>query len=135
MVVELAVPSFTWKVTVRAAVDGLSELFEYCTARKAACHCATVAVLPAEVSVIPPVAALYDPAMLPIVAGTFVNDSASSALANPPVIDTVPLASVVLSRSATVIAPLIALAAPLDRKSTRLELQSRLHLVCRLLLE
>src|SRR5260221_13472804 len=69
-VFEFAVPSFTVKLTVRALVDGLSELLEYCTARSATCHCASVAVLPAEVSVITPVAALYAPAMLPIVAGT-----------------------------------------------------------------
>ena len=50
--------------------------------------------------------------MLPIVAGTLVNESASSALANPPVIDTVAEGSVALSRSATVITPLIAEAAP-----------------------
>jgi hypothetical protein len=43
---------------VRAAVDGLSELLLYCTARSAACHCAVVAVLPAELSVMTPVAAL-----------------------------------------------------------------------------
>jgi hypothetical protein len=49
--------------------------------------------------------------MFPIVAGTFVKDSASSALTNPPVIDTVPEVSVALSRSATVIAVLIAVAA------------------------
>src|SRR5258708_33382365 len=30
-VFEFAVPSFTVKLTVRAPVDGLSELFEYCT--------------------------------------------------------------------------------------------------------
>ena len=100
------------KLTVRAPVDGLSELFEYCTARSAACHCARVAVPPAEVSVITPVPALYAPAMLPIVAGTFVNASASSALTKPPVIDTVAEASVALSRSASVIAVLIAAAAP-----------------------
>ena len=58
-------PSFTVKLTVRAAVDGLSELFEYCTARSAACHWATVAVPPAELSVITPVPALYEPVMLP----------------------------------------------------------------------
>ncbi len=57
-VFEFAALSLTVKLTVRAAVDGLSELFEYCTARSAACHCATVAVLPAEVSVITPVPAL-----------------------------------------------------------------------------
>ena len=106
------VPSFTVKLTVREAVEGLSELFEYCTARIAACHCASVAVPPAEVSVITPVPALYAPAMLPIVAGTFVNDRTSSALANPPVIDTVPDSCVALSTSATVIAVLIAVATP-----------------------
>ena len=47
-VFELAALSFTVKLTVRALVDGLSELFEYCTALNAACHCATVAVFPAE---------------------------------------------------------------------------------------
>ncbi len=50
--------------------------------------------------------------MLPIVAGTLVNESASSLEAKPPVIDTVALDSVALSRSATVIAVLTELAAP-----------------------
>jgi hypothetical protein len=50
--------------------------------------------------------------MFPIVAGTFVKLSTSSALANPPLIDTVPEASVALSRSATVIEVLIGAAAP-----------------------
>ncbi len=57
-VFELAALSLTVKLTVREAVDGLSELFEYCTARSATCHCASVAVPPAEVSVITPVPAL-----------------------------------------------------------------------------
>ena len=55
---ELPEPSLTAKLTVRALVEGLSELLAYCTARSAACHCASVAVPPAEVSVITPVAAL-----------------------------------------------------------------------------
>ena len=50
--------------------------------------------------------------MLPIVAGTLVKPSTSSAEANPPVIDTVPETCVVLSTSATVIAVLIAVAMP-----------------------
>src|SRR5262245_10170695 len=50
--------------------------------------------------------------MLPIVAGTLVNDSVSWPEAQFAVIDTVAEGSVVLSRSATVIAVLIALAAP-----------------------
>ncbi len=49
--------------------------------------------------------------MLPIVAGTLVNDRASSPDANPPVIDTVAEASVPLSRSVTVNAVLTAVAA------------------------
>jgi hypothetical protein len=110
-VFELAAPSFTVKLTVRALVDGLSELLEYCTARNAACHCASVAVPPAEVSVITPVAALYAPAMFPIVAGTFVKLRTSCPEAKLPVIDTVPEVSVALSRSATVSAALIAAAA------------------------
>ena len=64
-----------------------------------------------EVSVITPVAALYAPAMFPIVAGTFVNDSTSCPETKLPVMDTAPEVSVVLSRSATVNAALIALAA------------------------
>jgi hypothetical protein len=50
--------------------------------------------------------------MLPIVAGTLVKASTSSALAKLPVMLTVPEARVVLSRSAVVIAVLIAAAAP-----------------------
>ncbi|WP_395346066.1 hypothetical protein [Variovorax sp. UC122_21] len=57
-VFELAALSLTVKLTVRAAVEGLSLLFAYCTARSAACHWASVAVLPAELSVSTPVAAL-----------------------------------------------------------------------------
>src|SRR3954468_11096848 len=102
-VLEPVVPSLMVKLTVREAVEGLSELLAYCPARSAACHCASVAVPPAEVSVITPVAALYDPAMLPIVAGTLVKLRTSSDEANPPVIDTVPEASAALSTSATVI--------------------------------
>jgi hypothetical protein len=55
---EFNAASLTRKVTVRAEVAGSSEVFEYCTERNAACHCASVAVLPAEVSVITPVPAL-----------------------------------------------------------------------------
>ncbi len=47
---ELDEPSLTVKFTVRIAVDGFSELFEYCTARNAACHCASVAVLPRKIN-------------------------------------------------------------------------------------
>ncbi|WP_395346068.1 hypothetical protein [Variovorax sp. UC122_21] len=43
---------------MRTSADGSSEVLEYCTARSAACHWATVAVLPAELSVSTPVAAL-----------------------------------------------------------------------------
>ncbi len=57
-VFEFAALSLTVKLTVRADVDGFSELFEYCTARSAACHCAKVAVLPADDKVITPVVAL-----------------------------------------------------------------------------
>jgi hypothetical protein len=57
-VFELAAPSLTVQVTVRAAADGSSEVLAYCTARSAACHCAVVAVLPAELSDMTPVAAL-----------------------------------------------------------------------------
>ena len=111
-VFEFAEPSFTVKLTVLDAVEGLSELLEYCTARSAACHCASVAVPPAEVSVITPVPALYAPAMFPIVAGTLVKLSVSCPEAKLPVIDTVPETCVALSRSATVITVLIAEAAP-----------------------
>src|SRR3954462_3749329 len=38
---EPVVPSLTLKLPVREAVEGLSELLAYCTARSAACHCAT----------------------------------------------------------------------------------------------
>ena len=97
---------------MRAVVDGLSELFEYCTARSAASHWATVAVLPADERLITPVAGLYEPAMLPIVAGTLVKPSTSWPEAKLPVIDTVAVDSVALSGSATVMEPLIAAAAP-----------------------
>src|SRR5262245_30807736 len=112
MVLEFAVPSLTWKLTVLELVEGLSELFEYCTARSATCHCARVAVPPADVRVMTPVAALYAPAMLPIVAGTFVKERTSWPELKLPVIDTVAEGSVGLSRSATVIEVLIAAAAP-----------------------
>ena len=49
--------------------------------------------------------------MLPIVAGTLVKANTSSAVANPPVIDTDPLTKVALSGSATVITVSIAVAA------------------------
>src|SRR5258706_1427823 len=75
-------------------------------------HDALPIVLPAEVSVITPVAALYAPAMLPIVAGSLVNDSTSCPETKLPLIDTVALGKVGLSRSATVSAALIADAAP-----------------------
>ena len=64
----------------------------------------------AELSVITPVAALYDPAMLPIVAGTFVKESVSWPEAKFAVIATVPESCAVLSTSATVSVVLIALA-------------------------
>ncbi len=57
-VMEFAALSLTVKLTVRAAVDGFSELLEYCTARNAVCHCAKVAVLPAEDKLSTPVNAL-----------------------------------------------------------------------------
>ena len=50
--------------------------------------------------------------MLPIVAGTLVKDSVSCPEAKLPVIDTVPESCVALSRSASVIAVLMAAAAP-----------------------
>ncbi|XJO13245.1 hypothetical protein ACHMXE_11450 [Variovorax sp. UC122_21] len=50
--------------------------------------------------------------MLPMVAGTLVKASTSWPETKPPVIATVALASVVLSTSATVIAPLTAVPAP-----------------------
>ena len=90
----------------------MSELFAYCTARSATCHWARVAVPPADVSVITPVPALYAPAMLPIVAGTFVKASVSCPEAKFAVIDTVPDTCVGLSRSASVSTVLIAAAAP-----------------------
>ena len=52
----LLAPSFTVKLRVRLAVLGVSELLVYVTARKAACHCASVALAPAELSVSTPVA-------------------------------------------------------------------------------
>jgi hypothetical protein len=54
----LVPPSLTTKLTVRLVVLGLSELFAYVTARNAACHSASVAVAPDEVSVSTPVPAL-----------------------------------------------------------------------------
>ncbi|XJO13247.1 hypothetical protein ACHMXE_11460 [Variovorax sp. UC122_21] len=50
--------------------------------------------------------------MLPMVAGTLVKASTSWPATKLPLIATVALASVVLSRSATTMAPLIAAAAP-----------------------
>ena len=58
IVFEFNALSFTVKLTVRATVLGASEEFAYVTARSAACHCAVVAVPPAEVRLITPVAAL-----------------------------------------------------------------------------
>src|SRR3990167_1670148 len=46
--VLLELPSLTTKLTVRLLVLGELELSVYVTERKAACHCATVAVAPAE---------------------------------------------------------------------------------------
>ncbi len=57
-VLEPSAPSLAAKVTVREVVEGLSELFEYCTARSATCHCARVAVAPAELRLMTPVPAL-----------------------------------------------------------------------------
>ena len=58
IVLEFNPLSFTVKLTVRAAVEGLSEEFAYVTARNAACHCSVVADPPAEVRLITPVAGL-----------------------------------------------------------------------------
>ena len=49
------VPSLTTKLTVRVALLGVIALSVYVTARKAACHCASVAVAPLELSVSTPV--------------------------------------------------------------------------------
>ncbi|MGD1827540.1 hypothetical protein A203_19730 [Chromobacterium violaceum] len=48
-------PSLTTKLTVRVAVLGVTALSVYLTARSAACHCASVAVAPLELSVNTPV--------------------------------------------------------------------------------
>ena len=50
-------PSVATKATVRVAVAGASEEFRYVMARSVACHSASVAVAPAEVSVSTPVGA------------------------------------------------------------------------------
>src|SRR5260221_248862 len=76
MTFEFAALSFTVKVIERAVVDGLSELLVYLTARKADCHCASVAVLPDEVSVSTPLA-LVPTTILPMVEPSFVNDRLS----------------------------------------------------------
>jgi hypothetical protein len=49
-------PSLTLNVTVRVSVLGVSLVLAYVTARNAACHSASVAVAPAEVSVRVPAA-------------------------------------------------------------------------------
>ena len=54
----LLVPSLTVTLRVRLAVFGLSEVLVYVTVRKAVCHCASVALALAEVSVSTPVALL-----------------------------------------------------------------------------
>ena len=54
-VLVLLLPSCTWKLMVRVALFGVTALSVYVTARSAACHCATVAVAPLEVSVSTPV--------------------------------------------------------------------------------
>ncbi|MNT75529.1 hypothetical protein D3C72_2144320 [compost metagenome] len=54
----LLLPSLMLKLTVRVTVLGVPAVSLYVTARKAACHCASVAVPPLEVSVNTPVPAL-----------------------------------------------------------------------------
>ena len=49
------VPSLTTKLTARTAVSGVMALLLYVTARRAACHCATVAVAPEDARVSTPV--------------------------------------------------------------------------------
>ncbi len=49
-----ALPSLIWKLMPRTAVLGLSLVLEYCTARRAACHWARVAVAPTDASVMTP---------------------------------------------------------------------------------
>src|SRR5690606_38863191 len=53
------------------------------------CHCGSVAVAPAEVSINTPVAALYEPVILPMVEPSLANASTSSPAWKPPVIPTV----------------------------------------------
>ena len=48
----------TTKLTVRAAVFGVSLVLVYVTERSAACHCPSVAVAPAELRFSTPVASL-----------------------------------------------------------------------------
>ena len=48
-------PSLTTKLITRVAVLGEPDVSLYVTACKAACHCATVAVAPLELSVSTPV--------------------------------------------------------------------------------
>lgn len=62
----------------RFDVLGASDVFVYVTDRSAACHCASVAVAPADVRVMTPVAMSYDAAMLPIVSPLLTNDNTSS---------------------------------------------------------
>jgi hypothetical protein len=98
----LLTPSTAVKLIVRVALFGVTAVSVYVIDRSALCHCASVAVAPVEVSVNTPVAALYDAAMLPIVAPSFVNASTSSPLWKPPVIATVVEPSVVALPSVTV---------------------------------
>ena len=66
IVVVLAL-SVTEMVAVLLVVFGASFPLKYWTAFRAFCHCIVVAVLPAELKVMTPVLALYEPVILPIV--------------------------------------------------------------------
>ena len=98
----LPAPSTAVKLIVRVVVFGMACVSVYVTDCSALCHCASVAVAPAELSVSTPVAPLYEAVMLPIVEPSFVNASTSSLLWKPPVIATVVEASVVALPSVTV---------------------------------
>ena len=104
--VLVLVPSLVVNEIVRLPGVAL-EPAENVTADRAALHCASVATAPADVSVSTPVAALYEPTMLPNVVAFVLTKVSVSPLWKPVPIDTVPDACVVLSRSLTVIPPSI----------------------------
>ena len=77
--VELeSVPSLTSHTMVRFEVFGSLEVFEYRTARSAACHSMSVAVDPEELNESSPLLESKDAEILPIVLPSLVKDNTSS---------------------------------------------------------